>query len=201
MIRTIRYLSHPQVAIDPARDVRTWSLDDVGRARVEALARSGALTGTTAIISSAETKALETARPLADALGCGLRIRDRMHENDRTATGFLPPDEFERVADRFFANPDESVLGWETARAAQRRIVAEVDAALRSVVDGDVLFVGHGGVGTLLYCHLADVPISREYDQGAGGGGCYLEFTMDARHRIAGWRPMEDLTEKGAVPR
>ena len=199
MSRTVRYLSHPQVVIDPSKDVRTWSLDDVGRGRVTALAVSGALTGTAIIVSSAETKALETARPLAEALGCELRIRERMHENDRSATGFLPPDEFERVADRFFASPDDSVRGWETARAAQRRIVAEVENSLRSAPDGDVLLVGHGGVGTLLYCHLAGVPISREHDQGPGGGGCYLEFAMDAPREVAGWRPMEDLIGQGGI--
>ena len=199
MSRKVRYLSHPQVVIDPSKDVRTWSLDDVGRGRVTALARSGALTGTATIISSGETKALETARPLADALGCELTVRERTHENDRSATGFLPPDEFERVADQFFADPDASVRGWETARAAQRRIVAEVEDSLRSAIDGDVLFVGHGGVGTLLYCHLAGLPVGREHDQGAGGGGCYLEFRQDTPREIAGWRPMEDLIARGGA--
>ena len=47
-----------------------------------------------------------------------------LHENDRSATGYLPPDRFEAVADRFFAEPETSVLGWERAVDAQARIVA-----------------------------------------------------------------------------
>jgi len=34
---------------------------------------------------------------------------------------------------------------------------------------GDVLFVGHGAVGTLLFCHYSGVAIDRAYDQPADG--------------------------------
>ena len=195
MTRTIRYLSHPQVKIDPAKDVPLWSLNDVGLARVNALAKSRALTGTRYVISSAETKAKETAAPLAKSLGLKMILRPKMHENDRSATGFLPPDTFEAVADQFFANPDQSVRGWETARAAQARIVAEVEDCLRVYPQGDVLFVGHGAVGTLLYCHLCDLAISRGYDQGPGGGGCYFEFADPGGMPATGWQALETLLD------
>ena len=193
MHRTFRYLSHPQVAIKPEQPVADWSLNAQGKQRVAALADRKVLLGTRVIISSAETKAIETARPLAKALDCPLEVRPLMHENDRSATGFLSPDEFEAVADQFFASPDQSVRGWETARAAQARIVDEVMACLQAHEDGDVLFVGHGGVGTLLFCHLSGLPISREFDQGPGGGGCYFEFGPPDLRPRHGWRPMESM--------
>ncbi|WP_371168187.1 histidine phosphatase family protein [Aliiroseovarius sp. 2305UL8-7] len=172
MLQRIRYLSHPQVQIDPAKDITDWSLSDLGQRRVTTLARSNALVGTTTIISSGETKAIETARPLADALGCKLTVRELMHENDRSSTGYLPRGEFEAVADQFFARPSESVRGWETALAAQARIVNEVDTCLSGHSLGDVFFVGHGAVGTLLFCHLSGLAIDRKFDQDPGGGGC-----------------------------
>ena len=193
MTQIVRYLSHPQVLIDPAKPVPTWSLSEVGAKRVAVLAASGALSGTEHVISNSETKAIETAAPLAEALDCRLIAREAMHENDRSATGFLPPDEFEAVADRFFAHPDESVRGWETAKAAQERIVKEVQDCLETCRLGDVLIVGHGGVGTLLFCHLSGVQISRKFDQGAGGGGCYFEFTAPNSKPLAGWKPIENL--------
>ena len=193
MARIVRYLSHPQVLIDPTVDVQKWSLSDIGVQRVRALARSTALKDTATIISSGETKALETAEYLAKAWSADLVVRDDMHENDRSATGFLPPEEFEAVADQFFAEPDKSVRGWETAFSAQQRIVAEAQVCLRTYPDNDLLFVGHGAVGTLLYCFLADVPISREFDQGPNGGGCFLEFSDAKDALITKWRPMEDL--------
>jgi len=194
LITTARYLSHPDVHIDPDREVMSWSLSDKGRSRVHSLAQSGALGGTTRVISSAETKAIETAAPLAERLGCELEIREHMHENDRSSTGFLPPQEFESVADQFFANPAESVRGWETAVRAQSRIVAEVAQCLDQPADGDVLFVGHGGVGTLLLCHLLGVSISRELDHGPGGGGNCFRFCIETRCVKHRWLPMEQLS-------
>lgn len=193
MARIVRYLTHPQVHIDPTRDIRSWILNDLGRGRVEALAASGALAGTRTVVSSTETKALDTATPLARAIGCEVVIREAMHENDRSSTGFLPPAEFETVADRFFAEPDTSVRGWETARAAQHRIVGEVRDCLRLHPDGDMLIVGHGGVGTLLYCHLAGLPISRTHDQGPGGGGCVFAFAEMDGPPHGPWQPMKTL--------
>ncbi|SDI20667.1 histidine phosphatase family protein [Salipiger marinus] len=192
------YLSHPQVRIDPAQDVPSWSLSPKGAARVEALAARGALAGISRVVSSAEVKALETARPLAASLGCTVEIRPRMHENDRSATGFLPPAEFEAVADRFFAEPQTSVRGWETAAAAQARTLSEVAACLSDETCGDVLFVGHGGVGTLLLCALLGVPISRAYDQGPGGGNVFA-FRWQPRQALSRWQPMETLTAPSAA--
>lgn len=194
MTVTVRYLTHPQVVVDPLTEVRKWSLNAVGTARVSALAaRLGRLANTRRVICSDETKALETAMPLAFILGTKIEVRPLMHENDRSATGFLPPHEFEAVADQFFAEPTKSVRGWETAESAQRRIVAEVDAALDGRQNGDILFVGHGGVGTLLFCALSGNAIDRRFDQGPGGGGCWFQFDLHDRRPPHGWRPMEDL--------
>lgn len=188
----VRYLTHPQVNIEPMKDVRNWSLNETRRARVAALASSDALTGTTRIISSTETKATQTAQPLADALGCWLEFREQMHENDRSATGYLPEHQFERFAEAFFARSDQRVGGWESARMAQQRIVREVGEVLRVHRGGDILLVGHGAVGTLLFCALADLPISRAYDQKNGGGNVF-SFRTSECVPLSGWKPMESL--------
>lgn len=191
--RIVRYISHPQVVIDPAVPVPHWPLNATGQARVAALAASGALAGTQAVFSSTETKALNTAEPLAAALGLSVQAHEEMGENDRSATGFLPGPKFEQTADAFFAAPAVSVRGWETAQSAQQRIVAAITTSLMTCPNGDVLFVGHGAVGTLLYCHLKNLPISRTHDQGTSGGGCFLQFNLDTPHDITGWQPIELL--------
>jgi broad specificity phosphatase PhoE len=187
----LRYLTHPQVQIDPLVPVPKWGLSEVGRKRVAGLVTSGVLASTRTVVSSAERKAIETAEPIAAALGVTLVVREAMHENDRSATGYLPPSEFETMANAFFANPDLSIRGWERAAGAQARIVRETQAVLSSAPEGDVLLVGHGGVGTLLYCHLAGLRIDRRHDQPAGGGNLFAveRVTGKVRH---GWRPMEE---------
>ena len=80
-------------------------------------------------------KATQTAEILATSLGIDFKVRPAMHENDRSATGFLEPKEFEAAADQFFAHPTKSVRGWETAVRAQVRIVTEVEDALSGLAE------------------------------------------------------------------
>ena len=191
MPNLVRYLTHPQVAIDPVIPVPSWGLSDIGRARTQAIAGTGQLAGTTQIICSGERKAIETAEIIAAKLNLDVEVRDAMHENDRSATGFLIPEEFEAVANQFFALPDISIRGWERAVDAQSRIVREVEHVLARNRPGDVLFVGHGGVGTLLYCHYSGFAIERTHDQPAGGG-YFFAFTRDGRVQHS-WCRLEDL--------
>jgi broad specificity phosphatase PhoE len=193
MVYVARYLTHPEVVIDPDTPVTEWGLSLEGRNRVARLVASHVLSGTTRVISSAERKAIETAEPIAAALGLGVEIRPRMHENDRSATGYLPRKEFEDFADCFFSEPTQSIRGWERAIDAQRRIVAEVEATLANAPTGDVLYVGHGGVGTLLRCWLAGVPIDRKHDQPGGKGGCLFSFSLLDRKPISDWCLIEDM--------
>jgi broad specificity phosphatase PhoE len=187
----VRYLTHPQVNIDPTVPVPSWGLSAVGRGRTEELANTMWLSGTTQIISSGERKAIETAEIIAGKLNVGVEVREAMHENDRSATGFLAPDKFEVMADRFFAQPHVSIQGWERAIEAQLRVVREVEQVLNRNRAGDVLFVGHGAVGTLLFCHYSGLAIDRAHDQLAGGG-CFFAFVKDGRRVLHPWRRMED---------
>lgn len=184
------YLTHPQVQVDPAVPVPQWGLSEVGRARTAAFASSPGLHAYRRIIASTEEKAKETAALLGAALGVLVTVRENLHENDRSATGYLPEAQFQAMADAFFARPQESVSGWERAADAQARIVAAVTAALEEEPSAPALFVGHGGVGTLLLCHLAGYPISRVHDQPPVGGGCW--FRAGAGRVPERWSTMEE---------
>ena len=193
MTEFVRYLTHPQVQINPSISVGSWSLNEVGRERTQAFALLSGLELTKVIVCSAERKAVETAEIVANVLGLEIDVRDGMRENDRTSTGFLPQPEFERMADQFFARPSKSVNGWERAVDAQSRIVRAMEKVLAQNINGDILVVGHGAVGTLLLCHYSHVAINRNHDQPAGGG-CYFTFEKASRRVLHVWRRMEDLT-------
>lgn len=194
MPRLLRYLTHPQVKIDPDVPVPEWGLSELGRKRAERFASLPMLAGTTGIVSSAETKAIETADIVSAAISTPYQIREKTHENDRSATGFLNPDEFEQVVDQFFNKPAQSVRGWERAIDAQARIVAEAEVIIGAHARGDLLMVGHGAVGTLLLCHLAGWSISREHDQPPGGGHMFA-YDLEAGSVLHGWRSIEVLTD------
>lgn len=185
------YITHPQVQIDSSVPVPDWGLSAVGRARAETCARQPWVQRLTRIISGGERKAIETAEILAATAGLRIEIDPSTHENDRSATGFLQPSDFEKAADWFFAHPEESYRGWERATDAQARIVGAVNAILATHdANKPIAFIGHGGVGTLLKCHMSATPISRQRDQPGGGGNLFC-FSLADRRISCDWTAME----------
>lgn len=184
------YITHPQVQIDPAVPVPDWGLSERGRERALLAASSDWAKEIGRFSASTERKAIETAEILS-AGRLSIETDHAMGENDRSATGFLPPDAFEDAANWFFAHPQESFKGWERAADAQARIVAAVERVLAGHdPKTPIAFVGHGGVGTLLKCHLMGKPIARDGDQPAGGGNLFA-FRLADRAVTCDWTAME----------
>ena len=181
-------ITHPEVVVDPHIPVRDWGLSETGRHRAALFAGSDQMASVTHIWSSTETKARETAGILARARDLPTAVDARLGENDRSATGFLPPPRFEAAADAFFANPETSFKGWETAHHAQARIVRAVQDITAHHTGGDLAIVTHGAVGTLLYCHLCDLAIDRTHDQ--PGQGHYWTADLTSLHPDHGWKPI-----------
>jgi broad specificity phosphatase PhoE len=142
----------------------------------------------THIWSSTETKARETADLLAGPRDLPIAVDARLGENDRSATGFLPPPRFEAAANTFFADPKTSFKGWETASDAQAQIVRAVQEITTRHNGGDLAIVTHGAVGTLLYCHLCGLPIDRVHDQ--PGQGHYWTADLTSLRPDHGWKAM-----------
>jgi len=173
------YITHPQVSIDPAVPVPQWGLSERGAERAREAGRLPWALALRHIVCSAETKAVETARILAETSGAEIEIVEEMHENDW-----------------FFAHPQESFRGWERAIDAQARIVNAVRAILdRHDTHRPIAFVGHGGVGTLLKCHIEGRRISRSEDQPPGGGNLFrfsiADFSLAAASPACDWTAME----------
>lgn len=191
------YITHPEVNIDPAVAVPRWGLAPRGSARAAAFAARDILPRGGPIFASTEQKAVELARIVARVTNSVICQIEALGENDRSATGYLAAQDFERLVDRFFDSPDVSAQGWETARAAQSRIVKAVGGILAGSGDKPVIFCGHGGVGTLLKCHLGGRPIARREDQremgNPGGGNCFV-FTFDPPGLLTDWQPMETFS-------
>ena len=190
---TLHFITHPEVVIDPSVPVPDWPLSPEGVRRIGLALEKPWMSRLGAVFSSAERKATDAARLVADRFGFQPVIVAELGENDRSATGYLPKAEFEATADLFFAHPERSVRGWERAVDAQSRIVAALDRVIAEAPGlGDIAVISHGGVGALLLCHLKGVPISRVEDQPGAGGGCVYSLDIGTRALITGWHLIED---------
>src|SRR5690348_12712218 len=189
---SVYFITHPDVVIDPATPVARWPLSQRGRMRMLKMLENRWISGVRAIYCSAEQKAMDGANIISEVLGIPYTTIPELGENDRSATGYLAEPEFDAVVDEFFRRPEENVRGWERAVDAQRRIIAGTKALLRAEpVNGNVAIVAHGGTGTLLLCHLAGVPISREWDQPPTNGGNYFAFDLMTFRLLHGWRSID----------
>jgi broad specificity phosphatase PhoE len=194
MPRIVYFITHPNVLISRDVPVPQWPLSEHGLWRMRDSLRQPWITEITSIYSSCEQKAIDGAQILATHLSLVTHQLRELGENDRSSTGFLPSAEFEEAANRFFAQPNESVSGWEPAVAAQKRITNAVDWIIRTDrTAGAIAIVSHGAVGALLFCLLSDCEISRKWDQPAYGGGNYFSFTIETRSVLHGWRPIDVL--------
>jgi len=186
------FITHPEVVVEPEVPVPDWSLSSQGWLRMRACLKQPWVPGLRSLWCSTERKAKDGAAVLAAQLELEVHERADLGENDRSATGFLPPEEFQQVADQFFTEPEASVRGWERAVDAQARIVEAVGEVDAAAPEGDLAIVAHGGVGALLMAHAMDVAISRRYDQPFGGGGCWFALERGSRRLLGPWARIDD---------
>ena len=191
----ILYLSHPEVKIDPQAPVSEWEISYQGLRRLRAATKRGWPGRGWRLIVSPEAKAQQTAQSLSNAFGLPLHTHPDMGEVDRSATGYVPHDRHEALANGLFASPNIGPEGWESASVAQARIVKAFQEVLAEVA-GNMLFVGHGAVGSFLWCALTKTPITRAADQSRAGSfwaGTFGASGFVPTHR---WQALETAAAK-----
>ena len=169
--------------------VRDWHLSDEGRARILRVVNAPWMSRVTRVVASTEYRVIETAHFFAGRRDLPVEIHPQLDDNMRPPDDFLSVVELDRTNDAFFAHPDQSARpGWEPAADAQKRVAAGIDALLNAKTDdGDMLIIGQGRIGTLLLCHLAGLPISREHFQPTPGGNLFA-FDCVSRKVLFRWR-------------
>jgi broad specificity phosphatase PhoE len=192
-MRIAYLITHPNVVVDPHVPVSRWSLSALGRERMRQMLSQPWVATITAVYSSAEQKAIDGARILAHHLELTPHIVEALGEIDRSSTGYLPAEEHAVVATAFFAEPDRSIRGWETARAAQQRIIKAVEAIVAAdATPGNIAMVAHGAVATLYLCQLKGVPIMQEQRPPAPDGGAYYCFEIETKSLVQDWKLVDE---------
>jgi 2,3-bisphosphoglycerate-dependent phosphoglycerate mutase len=139
-----------------------------------------------AIWASPLRRALDTARPLADALGLAVQTEDALAEYDRDHHTYLPVEERELLPDdpwlRLLAAPiaevtDEQALAFlERVRAGVERVIAAGGQR--------VVAVCHGGVVNAYLATVLETPRALFF---------FPEYTSVSRVRASRSRPLRSM--------
>jgi len=144
-------IRHAETAVSSTIPSRKWRLTENGRLQAKQFAHQLPI-APTHLYSSSETKAQETGRIIAEAMGISCQTTPNLHEHDRTGVPYFPSRaDFETAVSTFFNHPDQLIFGQERAIDALTRFKGAI-AALPQ--DGETTgIVAHGTVITLFICH------------------------------------------------
>lgn len=113
---------HGRPLIDPDAPPTTWPLCPDGREAVAKLAEQLARFAPSAVASSPEPKARETAEIIAATLGLKVEIDDGLHEHKRPALAFGAEEAFRARIAQVFAEPAKPIAGGESVEQACERL-------------------------------------------------------------------------------
>jgi probable phosphoglycerate mutase len=160
-------------------------LSPLGKKQTEAVARALRNEPIEVVYASPLTRAVETARPLAAALGKPLKTDDRLMElNAGVFQTLLPAEMAERYPEATARwqshDPDFQIPGGESRRQLMQRGGEALDEILRA--DHDVAaVVAHGGLLTAAFKQLLGIPAQRSPFMLYNGSISVLEFKTQVR--------------------
>ena len=154
MNNTFYLLRHAATKLDRNKAASKWLLSEEGKRQAEKLAKSGVFNDVDIIISSAEKKAYQTAKPIADRLNKDIIRIPELNELDRDAGGFLEKGEFDKTVNFAMTHLDRSVHDWETTAHALERFSKAIDKIDSEHEKKKILIVSHGCVINLYFAKL-----------------------------------------------
>ena len=146
-------VKHAPPQIVPRVVSHRWVLAEEECRRCDWLTDELTAQGVTRLYSSLEPKALETAALVAVQIGLAVEPCRDLHENDRTGLDFVGPDELRRRLREFFAQPDRTMIGNETANDALRRFAQSIRNIASKAHSKALAIVTHGTVLSLFVAH------------------------------------------------
>jgi len=150
-------VKHSLPEIVESLPARKWKLSEIGRERARKLADPLRSYHPDVIISSVESKAIETAEIVAEKLVLAVYVVEGLHEHDRGNVAFLSKDDFQKAVQEFFSKPTELVFGNETANQSYERFNRAILAVLNSYQEKTIIVVAHGTVISLFVSRLTGV--------------------------------------------
>lgn len=134
-----------------------WRLSAEGRRAAAALAYRLRDLNASAVWSSTEPKALETAEEFAAALDRPICPIPDLREHERASLGYLSKAALEAGVERLLRSDDDLVFGDETARAVFARMERALLARDGADMGKDLLAVTHGTAAAIFVSRTSGV--------------------------------------------
>jgi probable phosphoglycerate mutase len=140
-------------------------LTELGREQAEALAAWAAEVRIDRVVASDLSRAVDTARPSAEALGLEVeqdpRFREIAYGQAEGLTHEETKQRFPEARAAYDRSPATSPFpGGELGTAAAARATDAVWDLTRSAPDGRILVIAHSGVGRLMFSALLGIPLN-----------------------------------------
>ncbi len=148
-------MKHALPAPDPSVPARQWCLAPEGTEQAIRLADVLTAYEPYTLLSSPEPKAASTAVLIATATGAAITVVDGLREIDRPVLPWMDVDEHKAFNRRLFDDPDNAVVGNESARDALNRFEAALTTAC-AATDENVVAITHGTVISLFAANHND---------------------------------------------
>lgn len=148
-------LRHAETIKDPNTHPKDWLLTSDGLEKINTYITEGKFNGITKILSSTESKAVATGKPIAEFLGLPIEEMEEFVEVKREKK-FLTDDEFLDQKKRELTNLDEIENGVESANSALGRFEGGIQKLEKHYSGENILVITHGTIMTLYLAKLND---------------------------------------------
>jgi broad specificity phosphatase PhoE len=146
MMRQVILVKHASPMVVPGKSSDQWPLSSAGKEAAGRLVDKLTGYGATAVVSSTEPKAAETARIVAEGLDLPAETYAGLHEHERRTVPHLKTSDFLSLMAQVFRRKEEVVLGEESAAAALTRFRKALEGVCARHAEGNLIIVAHGTV-------------------------------------------------------
>lgn len=143
-MRKLILIRHSEVAIDPSKPHHEWVLSESGRRLAVILAERLCTLQPDLIVTSTETKAIQTGQIVAQQMNVPVKTVDDLHEHQRRQMPYTSQPVFEENVAKFFNHPTELVFGSETAEQVYQRFKWAIGALLQKNGGKNLAVISHG---------------------------------------------------------
>jgi broad specificity phosphatase PhoE len=177
------YVTHP-LSGDKTNCLRTGDCQKKGLEQAKVL-RYAIWKDVDVIYSSIEPKATQVAKLVSEKYNLPWHQDKDLGEADRTATPFLPMEEYMAAVSQAYLNPDANIKGWESHHQMMKRNATVLERIKRVNVGKTVVIVGHCGSGTTDKCTIKGIEPS--FDEDPKQTGCYFIADLDTNEIVQDW--------------